>query len=576
MPAPENSSSSLLTSLVRNAPSLLTVLVLPAVLMLVVFAAKYDGLREPMALDHAQLARHVAGGEGLTTNVIRPLSAGFKAQITPHPDLYNAPIHPLLLAAVFKSSEASERVAVGFTAVLWVISIWATFALACHWFGWRAGMLAAFLYSCNVSAITASMGALPHPLYALITIGALFLALPKRRPAANITGTEEHEVIRPDDQIPLPQPTAVPWRAAAAGLVCALAMLTHFPLGGLAVVLGWSLIAASANRTRTFLLFLGGFAAGLAPWLIRNALVAGSPLFNLYSYEALSGTGQFPGDTVWRFATPPDHPALFLVHHPVQAVIKIVSGLNRFRQEIIQVMDLFVVVPFLAAAFDTRFASRWRWPIRIGLFGVILTAIIGSILKPETNMLLAWTPLYCAISAGWFIEWLPGSVRRLGEAVSRRSRPAERGYARSWAEWWAQAGANVAIAVLLLMPMMNYVLVDRPPKDNGALDQMEALRKRTSDNAVVLTDQPELVAWHTDRRAIWLPQREQDLVTMEQTFGAADATLVSKAAAQLPLGQRGDWWYWVTVPTGVYRGLAVVEPSPPNAILRVRTKAALR
>ena len=39
--------------------------------------------------------------------------------------------------------------------------------------------------------------------------------------------------------------------------------------------------------------------------------------------------------------------------------------------------------------------------------------------------------------------------------------------------------------------------------------------------------------------------REQDLVTLEQTFGGFDASFVTASVAQMPVIQRGDWWYWV-------------------------------
>ncbi len=572
------------TILRQHAAGAVALIALPAILMLVVFASKYEGLRDPVALDHAQLARHIAEGDGLVTTYIRPLSVAFKADISPHPDLYNAPLHPLILAGVFRVLEATERVAVGMSAWLWLMSVWVTFLLGFHWFGWRAGLFASVLYGCNVAAISAAMGAMPHPLFSIISVIVLWLALPKigqqiervggpgKRP-----GTGEQSTVdagEDSETAAVLVPAALPWRIAACGLACALATLAHFPLGIMAVVIGWSVVSTSPHRGRALGLFLGGFFAGLSPWIIRSALITGSPFFNLYSYEALGGTGQFPGDTVWRFATPPDHPALFLFHHPVQAVIKLITGLNMFRRQLIDVMDPLVVVPFFAAALDRSFASRWRWPIRIGISGVVLTAIVGSILKPDTGLLLVWVPLYCVIAAGWFTEWLPVYAKRIGFLAGWRARPAERGYTGVWAEWWIRAGANIVVCALLLIPLMNYIMVERPAGDIGLGDQIEMLKRRTLDGAVVLTDQPAQVAWNTSRRAIWLPQREQDLVTLENTFGQVDATFVTRGAAQLPASQRGDWWYWVTVPTGVYRGLSVVEPASPNAIVRVRTKAA--
>jgi len=126
------------------------------------------------------------------------------------------------------------------------------------------------------------------------------------------------------------------------------------------------------------------------------------------------------------------------------------------------------------------------------------------------------------------------------------------------------------------MPLMQYLFVVRPAGDSHIPDDFGPLVNKTSAGATVLTDQPALVAWHTERLAVWLPQREQDLSTLEQTFGPFDASLVTAAIAQMPAIQQGDWWYWVMVPTGVFHGLSPVDASPQRTIMRVRTAIATR
>ena len=87
--------------------------VLPAVLMLLVIGAKFQGLQDAAALDHAQLARHVASGDGFVTSILRPLALVFRAELRNPPDLYNAPAHPYLLALFFRQFGATDRVAAG-------------------------------------------------------------------------------------------------------------------------------------------------------------------------------------------------------------------------------------------------------------------------------------------------------------------------------------------------------------------------------------------------------------------------------------------------------------------------------
>src|SRR5206468_10905169 len=136
-----------------------------------------------------------------------------------------------------------------------------------------------------------------------------------------------------------------------------IATLTHFPLGSVAVVIGWSIVMAQPRRWNTLGLFSAGYVAILAPWLIRVWAATGSPFVNLYSYEALSGTGEYPGDSIWRYAIPPDHPALFVFHHPIQAGLKLLTGLQSFRGNAVDTVDPIVLFPFLVGLFDRSFSS---------------------------------------------------------------------------------------------------------------------------------------------------------------------------------------------------------------------------
>ena len=80
-------------------------------------ALEFNGLRHAEAMDQAQLARSLARGEGFTTQLIRPLSLGRLADLSPshdavvldnHPDLLNPPAYPLLLGALFYVMEKGD------------------------------------------------------------------------------------------------------------------------------------------------------------------------------------------------------------------------------------------------------------------------------------------------------------------------------------------------------------------------------------------------------------------------------------------------------------------------------------
>ena len=87
------------------------------VLLLVYQSNQYRGLEMAEAMDNAQLARNIHRGEGFTTKFIRPVSmskfreltgnAKVKDVVNPenevlHPDVFNPPLFPYVVAAVFK------------------------------------------------------------------------------------------------------------------------------------------------------------------------------------------------------------------------------------------------------------------------------------------------------------------------------------------------------------------------------------------------------------------------------------------------------------------------------------------
>src|SRR6185503_7984775 len=111
-----------------------SVLVLaPLALLLLVMAGKFQGLSSPGGWDQAQIARHVAAGDGFATSLLRPLSLAIRPSIERHPDLSNAPGYPLLLAGVFSLGEPSDRAVAVTGLALWVISVWLTFLIAHRW-----------------------------------------------------------------------------------------------------------------------------------------------------------------------------------------------------------------------------------------------------------------------------------------------------------------------------------------------------------------------------------------------------------------------------------------------------------
>lgn len=535
-------------------------IVLPLLLALVLFATKFQGLRLAVAQDHAQLARHLAAGDGFVTHFVRPLSLVFRADVAHHPDLYNAPLHPLMLACAYAVVHPSDRVTAVADLALWVLSVWLTYTLARRWHGPRVAALAACLYGCNVAAVQAALGALPYPLTAVLFLAALALATPRWN-----DGDAEGE--------PLPG-----WRVALAGAACAAMTLCQYVMLFPTLAVAVYATASRRGKIATLLLFAAGFAAPLLPWLWRVARAAGTPFFSLYAYEVLADTGAYPGESVWRLLTrPPEHPTLFFFSHPVDAVSKWMAGLVHFRDEFGAFLD--PVVGFLAlwAWLDGAGAPARRRLLHV-LLGSLAFAIAGSCwLRAEPGLLLVWAPPVAIAAAAH----LAAAVPRLAERWAPRLIPWIERYDR-WlqrspnleadARHWIRLAIALTVAGLVALPCVYYLLASRPGPPSVLPERMEALARQVPPEATLMTDQPAPVAWYANRPAVWLCQQEKDLDTFEAVCGPLGAVYVTQAITQVLVAERGDWWTWVLAPAGVYRGLVPADPMPRNAVLRLRAK----
>ncbi len=596
-----------------------TLVVVPLILMLVVVGAKFkpQGLLDPGSLDRAQLARHLADGHGYITSVIRPLSVGFHAaDPQAHPDLYNPPLHPLLLAAFFKVAGATDLAVAGFGAMLWVLSVWLTFFLARKWFGLRTAWLAAALYTLNVTALTAALQGSSQPLIVLLVLGAAWLLLPGRadepdpdpivpapvaapaprrfRPARVIEaefGPERVEQLdtradatggTPNAPGDHPEPPAAStadeeraaidewralplWRLAAAGLLWGLACVTHYLMLLPALGFAYFVFHNQHARGRALGAFLAGMVGPLGLWWARNWVVGGSPFFSLYWYEALTNSFGFPGESIWHYTATPAHPLLYPLQHPFQTLSKILTGLIGFRQDLVTVLDPVVLFIFAAALVFGLGNRCWR-AFSVSLAVAALLLMLGSsFLRAETGLLLIWAPLLC-IGTGFVVStW---ATAQLGHIRLRFGR-------RRLGPAWTQGLAGAALVATVALPAAYFILVARPPQPLDLKAQLAPVRDRVSADGTVLTDQPALVAWHTGRASIWLPQREEDLASMEATFKNVEGAYITGALSTIPMRERGAWWFWLSRPEGRFRGLTPAVTTSAG-LLWLRQRQAMR
>ena len=526
-----------------------------------VAALRFTGLEPITALDHAQVARNLADAHGYTTSAIRPLSLLFHPGAAGHPDLYNAPLHPFLLGLWYCLFGASDGAVLLLSGVLWVASVCLTFAVARAWFGTGVGALAALCYGASRPAMLDAAAGLPHVLAAMLVLLAVWLIAPH-------PSEEEWLEVEWGDG---PRRTP-PRRLFFAGAACALAVLTAYPLIVLPLAAMAYLAITEPRGSRPLIPFLAGFTLLLLPWMVRNYRVIGSPFFSLFWYEALSGTPTYPGDTLWRsLAQEPPSPLAFLLQHPRQAILKVLSGLVSLPGIGVRgAGPLLLVLGLLAMLWGTG-TGRWRvltWSVAGSM---ALCGVLSCLLRLDASLLLVWLPLIAIAGAAAFGARLEGWGEWAAYQIARAS-----GHRLLDLDVFATRIITAAVVVPTLLPL-SFLLARGPASAWGAGRQKTApLHGAVPKTALVAADRPAAVAWYGGRQAVGLCRSESDWDALERLAGPVGAIYTLGTPRGPAASDPADLWRWFALRMGRFRDLALV-PQPWSAgVLRVRLPQGAR
>jgi hypothetical protein len=184
------------------------------------------------AADYLRLAQGLRAGSGYVDTAGRPTA-------------FRPPLYPLFLAL----TGPDVRVAVIVQSILGAANCVLTVALAARGLGGPAPWLAGLLLAVDPVQATASSRLLSEVLYQTLFLLSL-LALDAGRSSR---------------------------RAVVSGLLAGLSLLVRTAALPILLVLLAAWVRRDAPRGKSALLFLGGAALAVSPWLLRNAVVLGAP-----------------------------------------------------------------------------------------------------------------------------------------------------------------------------------------------------------------------------------------------------------------------------------------------------------
>ena len=494
-------------------------ILLAGVLSLIYTGSQFRGLNKRESMDMAQLARNIARGRGFTTYLIRPLSlwqlerhgwdirdkATREKLIMQHPDIYNPPFYPLVLAGLFKlmperafKYDAAERVyyperlvILPFNQLCLLACVLLVFLWAKQLFDRRVAIMAACLMLFSDTLWSYSISGLPTNLLMLLFLLAaycLFIADDKLNPTEPAEGEAAG-----------PAPERVTGGVVALVIVGAvllgLCFLTRY-LAGIFLI-PMAICVARIFRGRAAAMWVGVyvavFAVVITPWLVRNFHTSGS-LLGIAQYDLVDRTAPFHGEALPRSYKPD-----FTGAYSVRALAS--KFLTNARTNLLTNLRLigsdFLVLFFLVGVmygFRRRDVSR----VRGLLLGVIAASIfvmslIGS--DPERigpdvgggNLLVLVLPIVAIYGTAFFfllLDRIPFRIKLTrGAAVA------------------AFVAVNVSPMIFTLLPPRPGLFPYPPyipPVTRAVAAQFEA-------DALACSDLPWSVAWNAEHRTVWLP-----------------------------------------------------------------------
>jgi 4-amino-4-deoxy-L-arabinose transferase-like glycosyltransferase len=423
------------------------------------FFGGYEGIGD--GNDYAGLARNIVTGKGFLLGHVYPLGLVFNPDV-PQPNNIWAPGYPVYLAIWFFLFGISDGAALAAS----VFAVW-LFVIACYLLGrafggtWMARMAAALAGLSQVILYTAIEGT-PEILAAATLAFSVLLLIGKPRI----------------------------WNIIISGILFGVTILIRYQV----VIVAFPLIWVFFHHDRKLIWpWLGAVVFALAPWLIRNMIVLGNPIFTLQSYgEFAKGMGRFD-DYYYAYRSFTPMPLWYvLTNFPLDLARKFLGGLIFFASAFPMKLNFLGLVPLFFALMKVwQVELRERRIILFAFYSTILLILISSLDGHHDRHLLP-------IQGFLIVTMLIGFKYLITELGAIKYRI-----------------AVVLLGAILFLPARTPFLemrldiianLARAVKPGYAI-----LAQRVEPDAVVVSDVSDAVWWYGERNSIWIPATYGDL-----------------------------------------------------------------
>ncbi len=481
----------------------------------------FQGLTSAKGMEHAQLGREIARGNDYTTKMIRPAAiwqannnaeeneSGTEVQLDSFIDTYNAPLQPFIYSVVLKAVGGDEfanfqmtedkntiyrldRVIAAISVICFLVAIGVNYLLVSRIFDVRIAGVTATLMALSDLMWKFTHTGLPQMLMLLLFSCAMFFAY--RALEATIEG-----------------------KSAMGSIIVAAAFLALLVLTkwlAIWLVVGFAVYAAFTFRPRgaSSIIIVAIVALSSGYFMIRNiehaGNIGGAASLNLYAGILDSEDG------LMRTSDPSDD-TYQVLYNLKNLILNTTRGILTQAHYLYNNLGAIVAAPlfFLALIhpFKRPSIARFRWMILIiWLFATVGMALYGlSSKSTDPNQLhILFAPLMTAyglafLSILWSRLELPagGALIRYGHFVAiiaLSAGPLVLTIPRGFKSGLARGDAEFPVWPPYWPPLLS-----------------RTLHNATTEESIIVSDQPWAVAWYADRHSIWLPRKVSELEDFE-------------------------------------------------------------
>lgn len=477
---------------------MLALILVPIALLYVHYRLMFPGLTNPDALDYAQVGRNLHEGRGFVTYVLRPLALTHGSDALRQPDLVHGPLYPFLLAMAFGALGAKDNVVSLVSGLFYLLTIPVVYQLGTRVFNRNVGIATAAAVAFNALLLEYATSGLPITLY-IFLFTSLVLVL------FNLAAWR-----RKREQQPAPSATALPkLQLVLAGLLAGALYLTDpifawiVPVVVVAAI--WMVPVRRGAAAAHLLLPLGLL---MVPWMVRNGMQTGNPVFALRGMEVWMDTRTYPGNLAYRIEPGGVVPSGVLFQEVLR---KLAVGLGTVIDALPQITASWLLaffIPSLLFRFNDSAAMTLR-NVLVTCFGLILlgTLIFGV----EMPLFVTMMPAMLVFSIAFLMHLLrQAQVTRSGGMVV----------------------AGLA-ALVVAYPLAKALVLQPRPVALSEVASAKAFGRVAQRGDLSVSDQPWLVAWHADRPALWVPASDNQLKVMKERFPETRWLFLTPSSRQL-------------------------------------------